>query len=71
MKQEVKGMEPYGIGLAKDDTEFGTFLIQQVYGGEGNPFRHGTAQRAHVRDAGYVMVAAVRGDQRAEVHPRE
>jgi hypothetical protein len=52
-------------GVAKllghgDDTDFGEFLIRQVYGGEGNPFRHGTA-RDGVRDRTICLAVAVLG----------
>jgi hypothetical protein len=32
------------LGHSAGETEFGEFLIRRVYGGVGNPFRHGTAR---------------------------
>jgi hypothetical protein len=60
-------------GVAKllghgDDTDFGEFLIRQVYGGEGNPFRHGTA-RDGVRDRTICLAVAVLGWLDAFVTP--
>jgi len=50
------------------DTDFGDFLIRQVYGGGGNPFRHGTA-RDGVRDRTICLAVAVLGWLDAFVTP--
>jgi hypothetical protein len=60
-------------GVAKllghgDDTDFGEFLLRQVYGGGGNPFRHGTA-RDGVRDRTICLAVAVVGWLDAFVAP--
>jgi hypothetical protein len=42
------------------ETDFGEFLTRRVYGGEGNPFRHGTA-REGVRERSICLAIAVIG----------
>lgn len=48
------------LGHAPNESEFGEFLVKRVYGGEGNPFRHGTAQGG-IRDRTICLTVAVIG----------
>jgi hypothetical protein len=56
------------LGHGHEDTDFGEFLLRQVYGGEGNPFRHGTAQEG-IRDRTICLAVAVLGWLDAFVAP--
>lgn len=56
------------LGHAHDQTDFGEFLTRQVYGGTGNPFRHGTA-REGVRERAICLAIAVVGWLDASVTP--
>jgi len=47
------------LGLDPRETEFGEFLIRRVYGGEGNPFRHGTARDGVPQHALCLAVAVI------------
>ena len=55
------------VGISKD-TDFGDFLRRQVYGDEGNPFRHGSAQNG-IRDRAICLAVAVIGWLDAFVAP--
>lgn len=48
------------LGHGREQSDFGDFLSRQVYGGEGNPFRHGTAQEG-VREHAICLAIAVIG----------
>lgn len=48
------------LGHSAAESDFGEFLVRQVYGGEGNPFRHGTA-REGVRERSIALAIAVIG----------
>jgi len=48
------------LGHSAAESDFGEFLVRQVYGGEGNPFRHGTA-RDGVRERSIALAIAVIG----------
>jgi hypothetical protein len=56
------------LGHSAEATEFGEFLIRQVYGGAGNPFRHGTA-REGVHQHTLSLAVAVIGWLDAFVSP--
>jgi hypothetical protein len=56
------------LGISPGDTEFGDFLMRRVYGGEGNPFRHGTA-RDGVPERSLCLAVAVIGWLDAFVSP--
>lgn len=56
------------LGHAAGGSDFGEFLIRKVYGGEGNPFRHGTA-RDGVRERSICLAVAVVGWLDAFVAP--
>jgi hypothetical protein len=56
------------LGHAAGGSDFGEFLIRKVYGGEGNPFRHGTA-REGVRERSICLAVAVVGWLDAFVAP--
>jgi hypothetical protein len=56
------------LGVSPEDTEFGEFLIRRVYGGKGNPFRHGTA-RDGVPERSLCLAVAVIGWLDAFVSP--
>lgn len=56
------------LGHSSGETEFGDFLIRRVYGGAGNPFRHGTA-REGVRRHSLCLAVGVIGWLDAFVSP--
>lgn len=56
------------LGHAAGDSDFGQFLMRKVYGGDGNPFRHGTA-REGVRERSISLAVAVVGWLDAFVAP--
>lgn len=68
VKQKVPSVEGVAALLGHDDDEFGDFLVRQVYGGEGNPFRHGSAQDG-IRDRAICLAVAVIGWLDAFVAP--
>lgn len=48
------------LGHGSGQSDFGDFLVRHVYGGEGNPFRHGTAQIG-IRERTICLAVAVIG----------
>jgi hypothetical protein len=69
LKKKVPSVEGVAALLGHDDNDdFGDFLVRQVYGGEGNPFRHGSAQDG-IRDRALCLAVAVIGWLDAFVAP--
>lgn len=68
--KKLSGVEAVAkeLGHADEDSDFGAFLVRKVYGGEGNPFRHGTA-RDGVRERAICLAVAVLGWLDAFVTP--
>jgi hypothetical protein len=69
LSKKIDSVEGIAAKLGLDrDTDFGEFLLRQVYGGEGNPFRHGSAQEG-IRDRAVCLAVAVIGWLDAFVAP--
>jgi hypothetical protein len=70
LKKKPGGVEDVAkkLGHAATDSDFGDFLVRQVYGGAGNPFRHGSA-RDGIRERTICMAYAVVGWLDAFVAP--
>lgn len=68
MPKKVPSVEGVAAKLGHADTDFGNFLTRQVYGGEGNPFRHGVAQEG-IRDRAICLAVGVVGWLDAFVAP--
>jgi hypothetical protein len=67
-RHKVASVEGVAAKLGHNQDDFGQFLLRQVYGGDGNPFRHGVAQ-AGVRDRVVCLAIAVMGWLDAFVAP--
>jgi len=69
LPEKIKSVEGVARQLGVDSsTDFGDFLLRQVYGGQGNPFRHGSAQEG-IRDRAICLAVAVIGWLDAFVTP--
>jgi hypothetical protein len=60
LPQKVPSVEGVAASLGQKQDDFGQFLVRQVYGNEGDPFRHGVAQEG-VRDRAVCLAVAVVG----------
>jgi hypothetical protein len=69
LQRRFPSVEGVAALLGHDKTDdFGDFLVHQVYGGEGNAFRHGSAQDG-IRDRAICLAVAVIGWLDAFVAP--
>jgi hypothetical protein len=69
LTKKLPSVEGVAALLGHDDNDdFGDFLVRQVYGGEGNPFRHGSAKDG-IRDRAICLAVAVIGWLDAFVAP--
>jgi len=69
LSKKPGGVEDVARKLGIDPTDdFGDFLMKKVYGGEGNPFRHGSAQEG-IRERAICLAVATLGWLDAFVAP--